>query len=96
MTPVLRVQDVRFVRDGRALLDDVSLTVNASGHWALVGATGSGKSTLLSLAGAYRHLTGGVVEILGHRHSAGPTSVRCARCSARMTGLLARRSARVS
>lgn len=67
MTPVLRVEDVRFVRDGRALLDDVSLTVNAAEHWALLGANGAGKSTLLSLAGAYQHPTSGLVEILGHR-----------------------------
>lgn len=67
MTPVLRVEDARFVRDGRALLDDVSLTVHAAEHWALLGANGAGKSTLLSLAGAYQHPTSGLVEILGHR-----------------------------
>ncbi len=67
MAPVLRVEDVRFVRDGRALLDEVSLTVNEAEHWALLGANGAGKSTLLSLAGAYQHPTSGLVEILGHR-----------------------------
>ncbi|MCO5988903.1 ATP-binding cassette domain-containing protein [Actinoallomurus spadix] len=67
MTPVLRVEDVRFVRDGRALLDDVSLTVHEGEHWALLGANGAGKSTLLSLVGAYQHPTSGQVEILGHR-----------------------------
>jgi iron complex transport system ATP-binding protein len=67
MTPVLRVEDVRFVRDRRALLDDVSLTVHQGEHWALLGANGAGKSTLLSLVGAYQHPTSGQVEILGHR-----------------------------
>ncbi|GAA4639336.1 ATP-binding cassette domain-containing protein [Actinoallomurus vinaceus] len=67
MTPVLRVEDVRFVRDHRALLDDVSLTVHEGEHWALLGANGAGKSTLLSLVGAYQHPTSGQVEILGHR-----------------------------
>jgi ABC-type molybdenum transport system ATPase subunit/photorepair protein PhrA len=43
MTAVLRVEDVRFVRDGRALLDDVSLNVREGEHWALLGANGAGK-----------------------------------------------------
>jgi iron complex transport system ATP-binding protein len=64
---VLRVEDVRFVRDHRALLDDVSLTVHEGEHWALLGANGAGKSTLLSLVGAYQHPTSGQVEVLGHR-----------------------------
>jgi iron complex transport system ATP-binding protein len=71
MTPeppdVLRTQDVRFVRERRALLDDVSLTVREGEHWALLGANGAGKSTLLSLLGAYQHPTSGEVHILGHR-----------------------------
>ncbi|GAB3985660.1 ATP-binding cassette domain-containing protein [Actinoallomurus acanthiterrae] len=64
---MLRVEDVRFVRDHRALLDDVSLTVHEGEHWALLGANGAGKSTLLSLVGAYQHPTSGQVEVLGHR-----------------------------
>ncbi|MCW2948797.1 MAG: transporter [Actinoallomurus sp.] len=67
MTAVLRVEDVRFVRDGRALLDDVSLNVREGEHWALLGANGAGKSTLLSLLGAYQHPTSGQVHVLGHR-----------------------------
>ena len=64
---VLQAEDVRFVRDRRALLDDVSLTVREGEHWALLGANGAGKSTLLSLLGAHQHPTSGHVGILGHR-----------------------------
>ncbi|MGH3379955.1 MAG: ATP-binding cassette domain-containing protein [Actinoallomurus sp.] len=64
---VLHAESVRFVRDRRALLDDVSLTVREGEHWALLGANGAGKSTLLSLLGAHRHPTSGQVHILGHR-----------------------------
>jgi iron complex transport system ATP-binding protein len=67
MTPVLRVHDVRLVRDRRALLDGVSLTVHEGEHWALLGANGAGKSSLLGIAGAYRHPTSGEVDVLGHR-----------------------------
>ncbi|MEW2066220.1 ATP-binding cassette domain-containing protein [Streptomyces sp. NPDC007346] len=66
-TPVLRVKDVDVVRDGNPILSEVSLTVRAGEHWALLGANGAGKSTLLSLLGALAHPTHGIVEVLGHR-----------------------------
>lgn len=64
--PVLRVSDVDLVRDGNPILSEVSLTVRAGEHWALLGANGAGKSTLLSLLGALAHPTRGRVEVLGH------------------------------
>ncbi|MDI3404417.1 ABC transporter ATP-binding protein [Streptomyces cavernicola] len=64
---LLRATDVSVVRDGRALLDGVSLTVRAGEHWALLGANGAGKTTLLRLLGALAHPTRGAVELLGHR-----------------------------
>ncbi|QTE01018.1 ABC transporter ATP-binding protein [Streptomyces cyanogenus] len=64
---VLRAEDVHVVRDGRPLLRDVSLTVRAGEHWALLGTNGAGKSTLLGLLGAVVHPTRGTVEVLGHR-----------------------------
>ncbi|MEU0028434.1 ATP-binding cassette domain-containing protein [Streptomyces sp. NPDC006335] len=67
MREVLRAEDVRVVRDGRVILQEVSLTVRAGEHWALLGANGAGKSTLLGLLGALIHPTGGTVEVLGHR-----------------------------
>ncbi|KQV06643.1 ABC transporter ATP-binding protein [Leifsonia sp. Root112D2] len=65
--PILNVQSVDFVRQGRVILDSVSLTVNRGEHWALIGANGAGKSTLLSMCGALVHPTRGTVEVLGHR-----------------------------
>ncbi|WP_449350683.1 ABC transporter ATP-binding protein [Streptomyces shaanxiensis] len=67
MREVLRAEDVRVVRDGRAILREVSLTVRAGEHWALLGANGAGKSTLLGLLGALTHPTAGTVEVLGRR-----------------------------
>ncbi|MEW9550385.1 ABC transporter ATP-binding protein [Nonomuraea sp. NPDC050783] len=63
--PVLRVEGVDLVRDGRHLLRSISLTVRAGEHWALLGANGAGKSTLLGLLGAVNHPTRGVVQVLG-------------------------------
>ncbi|MER6689235.1 ABC transporter ATP-binding protein [Streptomyces minutiscleroticus] len=68
MSPeVLRAENVHVVRDGRPILQEVSLTVRAGEHWALLGANGAGKSTLLSLLGARVHPTEGRVEVLGRR-----------------------------
>lgn len=63
--PVIRADGVTLVRDGKVLLDSVSLTVRSGEHWALLGANGAGKSTLLGLLGAVRHPTRGAVEVLG-------------------------------
>lgn len=67
MTELLRVSGVDFVRDGNPILQEVSLTVRAGEHWALLGANGAGKSTLLRLLGAVSHPTRGSVEVLGQR-----------------------------
>ncbi|RPE40565.1 ABC transporter family protein [Streptomyces sp. Ag109_O5-1] len=67
MSVVLCVDDVHVVRDGRPILQEVSLTVRAGEHWALLGANGAGKSTLLGLLGALSHPTRGTVEVLGSR-----------------------------
>ncbi|MEW1690021.1 ABC transporter ATP-binding protein [Streptomyces sp. NPDC091265] len=63
--PVIRADGVCLVRDGKVLLDSVSLTVRGGEHWALLGANGAGKSTLLGLLGAKTHPTLGSVEVLG-------------------------------
>jgi iron complex transport system ATP-binding protein len=67
MSEVLRAEDVHVVRDGRPLLQEVSLTVRSGEHWALLGANGAGKSTLLRLLGALVHPTRGTMEVLGRR-----------------------------
>jgi ABC-type hemin transport system ATPase subunit len=58
---------VRRARDGRPILREVSLTVRAGEHWALLGANGAGKSTLLGLLGARTHPSRGSVDVLGRR-----------------------------
>jgi iron complex transport system ATP-binding protein len=65
----VRVLDIAGVdlwfAGGPHVLRDVSLTVEAGEHWALLGANGAGKSTLLSLASAQRFPSRGTVEVLG-------------------------------
>ena len=64
---VLRMAGVDLVRGDRLLLDQVSVTVQAGEHWALLGANGAGKSTLLRIMSTYAHPTRGQVDILGYR-----------------------------
>jgi len=66
-TPVLELDEVTFVREGRTILDRVSLSVRAGEHWALLGPNGAGKSTILGFCGALAHPTSGAVEVLGGR-----------------------------
>jgi iron complex transport system ATP-binding protein len=67
VSEVLRAEGVDLVRDGRPILQEISLTVRAGEHWALLGANGAGKSTLLGLLGAVVHPTRGTVDVLGRR-----------------------------
>jgi iron complex transport system ATP-binding protein len=62
---VLDIRNVFFVRQGKTLLADVSVTVREGERWALLGPNGAGKSTLLNLCGAITHPTRGTVEVLG-------------------------------
>ncbi len=47
--PLALLRDVRITRDGRALLDGLSLTIPSGGVTALVGPNGAGKSLVLQL-----------------------------------------------
>ena len=42
MTPVLELADVTFRRDGKQIIDGISLPVHPGEHWALLGPNGAG------------------------------------------------------
>jgi iron complex transport system ATP-binding protein len=67
VTRVLELVDVTFRRNGKQIIDGVSLAVNAGEHWALLGPNGAGKSTLLGFCAAVLFPTSGSVHILGEQ-----------------------------
>jgi iron complex transport system ATP-binding protein len=75
--PVLCLEGVSVVRDGRTLLADIDWTVQPGERWVLLGRNGSGKTTLVRVASLYLHPTAGAVHVLGE--ALGRTDVRLLR-----------------
>jgi iron complex transport system ATP-binding protein len=64
-TVPLELDDIVFERDGRRIIDRISLRVESGEHWVVLGANGSGKTTLLRIAAMYEHPSRGRVRVLG-------------------------------
>jgi iron complex transport system ATP-binding protein len=75
--PPLQLEHIVFEREGRRILDDLSLTVTGDQHWVVLGANGSGKTTLLRIGAMYEHPSSGTVRVLGEE--LGRTDVRTLR-----------------
>jgi iron complex transport system ATP-binding protein len=67
VTTVLELADVTFRRDGKQIIDGISLTVREGEHWTLLGPNGAGKSTLLGFCAAVTFPTSGTVRVLGQQ-----------------------------
>lgn len=67
MSDVLELVDVSVVREGRALVDDVSWSVKEGERWVILGPNGAGKTTLLNLASSYLFPSTGTATVLGDR-----------------------------
>jgi iron complex transport system ATP-binding protein len=65
--PALALAHVRFTRDGRTILDDVSWEVGPDERWVVLGPNGSGKTTLIRICSLWLHPTSGEVHVLGGR-----------------------------
>jgi iron complex transport system ATP-binding protein len=65
MSDVLELEDVSVVREGRALVDQVSWSVKEGERWVILGPNGAGKTTLLNVASSYLYPSSGTATILG-------------------------------
>lgn len=73
-TPALELDSIVFEREGRRILDDLTLHVHSNERWLVLGANGSGKTTLLRIAAMYEHPSAGAVRVLGE--TLGKTDIR--------------------
>lgn len=64
-TTVATLDNVSVVRDGKAIVDRVSWTIDQSERWVIVGPNGAGKTTLLGLLASFVHPSVGSVTVLG-------------------------------
>ncbi|WP_354642851.1 ABC transporter ATP-binding protein [Kitasatospora camelliae] len=67
MSDVLELVDVSVVREGRALIDQISWSIADGERWVILGPNGAGKTTLLQVASSYLFPTSGTAAILGEK-----------------------------
>lgn len=65
ISPVLRASIVSLVREGRSILDSVSLCVLPADRWVILGPNGCGKTTLLRILSLYLHPSSGDIFVQG-------------------------------
>ncbi|GAA2234941.1 MULTISPECIES: ABC transporter ATP-binding protein [Kitasatospora] len=67
MSDVLELVDVSVVREGHALIDQVSWSISEGERWVILGPNGAGKTTLLQVASTYLFPSTGTAAILGEK-----------------------------
>lgn len=65
---MITMENVRFIREKRVILDNINLRMEKGQHWVILGRNGSGKTTLLELATGYQFPSSGKIEVLGNRY----------------------------
>ena len=70
----IEMENVWFVRQGKAIIHNFSWLVEEGTHWVLMGPNGSGKTTVLKLIAGYLWPTEGDISVLGNQF--GKTDLR--------------------
>ena len=70
----IEMENVWFVRQGKAIIHNFSWHVEEGTHWILMGPNGSGKTTVLKLIAGYLWPTEGAISVLGNQF--GKTDLR--------------------
>ena len=64
-TPVVQLENLTYVVDGRTILEKISLEINSGEVFAVIGLSGTGKTTLLRLITGLIRPTSGKIYVLG-------------------------------
>ena len=62
---IVALAGVRFVRDGKTILDGIDWRVRSEERWVVLGPNGSGKTSLCQITSFYLHPSAGSVVVLG-------------------------------
>lgn len=65
---MIDLHKIRFIRNDRVILDDVTLTMKPGEHWVILGRNGSGKTTLLEMINGYTFPTSGTITVAGQKY----------------------------
>lgn len=68
MNSYVKLEQVSWSRDGKAVLSDMNWQALSGEHWAIFGLNGSGKTTLLNLICGYIWPSTGQIEVLGEKY----------------------------
>jgi iron complex transport system ATP-binding protein len=63
---LVELRDVTVLRNSRAILDQISFSVQEGEHWVILGPNGAGKSTVMSILAGNTLPSRGQAVILGH------------------------------
>jgi iron complex transport system ATP-binding protein len=63
---LVELKDVTVLRNSRAILDQISFSVQEGEHWVILGPNGAGKSTVMSILAGNTLPSRGQAVILGH------------------------------
>jgi iron complex transport system ATP-binding protein len=64
---IIVLDGVTVSRDGRSIVDNISLTIRQGERWVVLGANGCGKTTLLRIMSLYLHPSSGAVYVRGEQ-----------------------------
>ena len=72
--PIVRLDHITFIRNGKVILNDISLCIDHGQHWVIIGQNGSGKTSLISIINGYHQPSEGKARVLGKKF--GSTDLR--------------------
>ncbi|VVB52239.1 putative branched-chain amino acid transport ATP-binding protein LivG [uncultured archaeon] len=72
--PIVSLDHISFIRNGKAILQNISLRIEPGQHWVIIGQNGSGKTSLISIINGYHQPSEGKARVLGKKF--GSTDLR--------------------